>query len=407
MTTLQKIDRSQLSPAHAEVIRATLPLVGQNIEAITKLFYKSMFEKHPELLANKFNRGNQQQGAQQRALASSIAMFAGLIVDPNAPVPEKFLGRIGHKHAALGVTEEEYQIVHDNLFPAIVQVLGADIATADVAAAWDSVYWMLAHTLIDYEKKLYASVGTEAGKVFLPVTAVDRKDIGDVAVITVEGDASAPLPPHLPGQYVSVRANLPDGAHQLRQYSLLDAGNAGGRYVFATKRVDANDSQPAGEVSNWIWNSLKVGDKVEVSYAFGELVLDAKSTSPVVLISGGIGATPMIGMLSSLGASKSQRNVLYLHAAASKEADTFAAERTSLLEQLPNGSAEVWYMSGDGAGSGRLDLSQVKLPEGAEYYLCGGNAFLQSMRKSLEELKVPSDSVHFELFSPNDWLIDY
>ena len=126
-----------------------------------------------------------------------------------------------------------------------------------------------------------------------------------------------------------------------------------------------------------------------------------------MLISGGIGATPMIGMLSSLGASKSQRNVLYLHAAASKEADTFAAERTSLLEQLPNGSAEVWYMSGDGAGSGRLDLSQVKLPEGAEYYLCGGNAFLQSMRKSLEELKVPSDSVHFELFSPNDWLIDY
>ncbi|WFD35232.1 hypothetical protein MCUN1_002082 [Malassezia cuniculi] len=403
-TPFEKVDRSELSAEHADVIRATLPLVGKNIEEITKLFYKTMFGKHPELLSNKFNRSNQKQGAQQRALASSIATFASMLVDPDSPVPEKFFARIGHKHAALGVTEDEYQIVHDNLFYAIVEVLGADVVTADVAAAWDSVYWIFARTLINFEKKLYAEVGAEPGKVFRTVSVVDRKDVGDVAIFTVEG---SDLPRHLPGQYISVGANLPDGARQLRQYSLLDAGNAGGRYVFAVKRVAAHDSAPEGEVSNWIWNNVKSGVEVEISLPFGELVLDVQAESPVVLISAGIGATPMIGMLSSLEAAKSQRTVLYLHAAASQEADTFASQRASLLEGIPNGKSEVWYSHGPGARSGHIDLSQVELPGSAEFYLCGGDAFLKDMRTALDENGIPSSKVHFELFSPNDWLIDY
>lgn len=403
-SVLDNINRNELSAEHAEVIRATLPLVGKNIESITKLFYKAMFEKHPELLANKFNRSNQNQGAQQRALAASIATFAALLVDHSAPVPKKFFGRIGHKHAALGVTEEEYQIVHDNLFYAIVQVLGADVVTPDVAAAWDSVYWILARTLINLEKGLYASVGAEGGKVFREVNVIDRKDVADVAIITVEGDASATLPRHLPGQYVSVRAKLPDGAGQLRQYSLLDSGDSAGRYTFAVKRVHRGPGTE-GEVSNWVGDNVKPGNKLEISLPFGELVLDVNDASPVVLVSAGIGETPMIGILSSLVATKSQRTVLCLHADANNETDALKSDRDALLAQLPNAKVEVYYTEGE--NSQRLDISQVELPDNAVYYICGGDKFLGSVRQGLDARGVPPQRVNYELFSPNDWLIDY
>ena len=133
------VDRG-LDPAHADVIRATLPLVGANIDTITTNFYARMFEARPELLRNLFNRGNQAQGAQQRALAASIATYAAHLVDPDLPHPEQLLSRIGHKHASLGITADQYSIVHEHLFAAIVEVLGAETVTADVAEAWDRVY---------------------------------------------------------------------------------------------------------------------------------------------------------------------------------------------------------------------------------------------------------------------------
>src|SRR3546814_16953859 len=93
----------ELDPGHAEVIRATLPLVGGKVDDITKVFYNRMFTARPELLRTLFNRGNQAQGAQQRALAASIATFATHLVDPNLPHPAELLSRIGNKHASLGI----------------------------------------------------------------------------------------------------------------------------------------------------------------------------------------------------------------------------------------------------------------------------------------------------------------
>jgi nitric oxide dioxygenase len=121
-------------------VRATLPLVGEHIEEIAPVFYRRMFTAHPELLRDTFNRGNQAQGAQQKALAASVATYATLLVTPDAPSPAALLSRIGHKHVSLGITEEQYGIVHEHLMAAIVEVLGADVVTGDVAAAWDAVY---------------------------------------------------------------------------------------------------------------------------------------------------------------------------------------------------------------------------------------------------------------------------
>src|SRR3954454_23515094 len=131
-----------LSEKSRPVIEATLPVVGENIGLIAQRFYAHLFEEHPELLDGLFNRGNQAEGTQQQALAGSVAIFASALVSDPDRLPEHLLSRIAHKHASLGLRPDQYQVVHDNLFWAIADVLG-DAVTPEVAVAWDEVYWLM------------------------------------------------------------------------------------------------------------------------------------------------------------------------------------------------------------------------------------------------------------------------
>src|SRR5829696_5653149 len=147
-----------LSDRSRPVIEATLPVVGDNIEEIARRFYAHLFDAHPELLDGTFNRGNQAEGTQQVALAGSVAVFANALLESPEQVPEHLLARIAHKHASLGITPAQYEVVHEHLFWAIVDVLG-DAVTPAVADAWDEVYWLMAYALINMERGLYSSRG--------------------------------------------------------------------------------------------------------------------------------------------------------------------------------------------------------------------------------------------------------
>lgn len=392
------VNKNGLTPEQAEVITQTLPVVGANIEKITPNFYNRMFAAHPELIADTFNRGNQKQGAQQKALAASVATFAATLVDPDAPAPEELLSRIGHKHISVGIKPEQYPIVHKHLFDAIEEILTPEVFQGAVRDAWDAVYLEMQRVLINFEKGLYDDLGVEAGDVFRAAHVVSREERGDdVAVFSVKLDDETPVS-YLPGQYISVRQTMLDGAGQLRQYSLV--GGKEGVLTFAVRRVDASEDLPAGEVSTQLWEKVQPGDAIEISLPAGDLVLDTKSDDPVVLISAGIGATPMIGMLDALVAADSKRDVVVLHADRAEAADALRAERDNAVAALANARQQVWYEPD------LMDLTDVDLPEGAQYYLCGGNGFLQAVRKQLADCGVDRSNVHFELFSPNDWLLD-
>lgn len=392
------VNKNGLTPEQAEIVTQTLPIVGANIEKITPNFYNRMFAAHPELIADTFNRGNQKQGAQQKALAASVATFAATLVDPDAPAPEELLSRIGHKHISVGIKPEQYPIVHRHLFDAIEEILTPEVFQGAVRDAWDAVYLEMQRVLINFEKGLYDDLGVEAGDVFRAAHVVSREERGDdVAVFSVKLDDETPVS-YLPGQYISVRQTMPDGAGQLRQYSLV--GGKEGVLTFAVRRVDASEDLPAGEVSTQLWEKVQPGDAIEISLPAGDLVLDTKSDDPVVLISAGIGATPMIGMLDALVAADSKRDVVVLHADRAEAADALRAERDNAVAALANARQQVWYEPD------LMDLTDVDLPEGAQYYLCGGNGFLQAVRKQLADRGVDRSNVHFELFSPNDWLLD-
>ncbi len=376
-------DRSRLSDVHADMIRATLPLVGSKIAEITPVFYSRMFTAHPELLRDTFNRGNQKQGDQQKALAASIATFATMLVDPEAPDPVDMLARIGHKHVSLGITADQYNIVHEHLFAAIVEVLGADVVTAPVAEAWDAVYWLMANVLIDLENDLYASNNLEPGDVFRHVTITGKKQVSDrVWEYTFEGDLATPEP----GQYTSVGVKLADGARQLRQYSLL--GGTDNQY-----RIAVEDH---GEVSTFLRDHVEVGDTIEATIAAGDLVMNSDD-NPVVLISQGIGSTPMVGMLNRIA---TDRHVTVLHADRSEKDHAQRAEVTALVEGLDDAVLHTFYRDADQW----LEVNGL-IPDDASVYLCGGNEFLQNVRGQLQDLEAQPREIRFELFSPNDWLI--
>ncbi|MER8234292.1 globin domain-containing protein [Streptomyces sp. NPDC094049] len=390
-----------LSEQAVPVVRATLPAVGGALDQITERFYGRLFAAHPGLLRDLFNRGNQASGDQRKALAGSIAAFASALLEQPDARPDAMLSRIAHKHASLGVTSEQYKVVHEHLFAAIVEVLG-EAVTPEVARAWDEVYWLMANALIAVESRLYQETGVAEGKVWRPMEIAERhEETPDTISFVLRHPDGSPTAAFRPGQYVSVQVALPDGARQIRQYS-LSAAPGHPRWRITVKRVDGD---PAGEVSSWLHAHARTGDLVDVSAPFGDLVLPEGDT-PLLLASAGIGSTPMLAMLDHLAADGSSRPVVVVHADRSPGSHAHAAELRRLVDALPQGTLHLWYEEpGDsGALPGRADVTALDLPTGTTAYLCGPLPFLRTVRADLLGRGTSAADIHYEVFGPDLWL---
>jgi nitric oxide dioxygenase len=383
-------DTPAITEAQAAMIAATLPVIGPAVNDITANFYPRMFAEHPQLLKDVFNRTNQAKGLQPKVLAASIAAYATRVADPAAHDPSEMLVRIAHKHAALGITADQYQIVHDNLFASIVEVIGAEPLTPEVVDAWEALYWAFANELIALEAGLYDGAEVPAGQVFTQaVVAAREEDPSGVAVFTLTApDGAQPLPSFAPGQFISVVSELADGAHQIRQYSLINA--PGSTWQFAPKRD--------GEVSQWLYEQVQAGRELRVSLPFGDVTVDAAADTPIALVSSGIGVTPFVGMLAALAQAGSTREVVLVHVDSSEQAYPLRGRVAELAAQLPGAREVVRY-------GAELDLAGAGLPEGADVYLCGGEGFVTQARAELAELGVPEGRVHCELFTPDSYLV--
>jgi nitric oxide dioxygenase len=398
-----------LSDRSRPVIEATLPVVADHIEEIARRFYAHLFQNHPGLFDGVFNRGNQAEGTQQVALAGSVAVFASALVQKPEQTPEHLLSRVAHKHASLGITPEQYEIVHDNLFWAIVDVLG-DAVTPEVAAAWDEVYWLMAYALINQERGLYSARGVRPDTVWREWRVAEKiPETDDVVSFRLRRIDDRLVKPSLPGQYVTVQVPMPDGVRQPRQYSLTKADD-GEHRQFAVKRV-RGAGKPDGEVSNHLCDNVRVGDVLTLSAPFGDVVLD--DSRPVVFLSAGIGITPMAGMLDHLLKAGSHLPVTVLHADLEEAAFALRWQVLDAVRALPGGRMHVWYERGaqselpvDGVHEGVMDVRAVDLPEGAMYYLCGPLPFMQGVRSALIDTGVPPRDIQYEVFGPDLWQAD-
>ena len=250
---------------------------------------------------------------------------------------------------------------------------------------------------------LVAAVPPPAWAGFRPltVTAVERES-STIASVRLADPAGAPVPAALPGQFLTVRLRpAAAGPALIRSYSLSGRpGDAG--YRISVKL------EPHGVASAYLNERLRPGDMIDVAAARGTFVL-RPAPAPVLLVSGGVGATPVLAMLYALAAQKSTRAVWWLQAARNGAERPFAAEVTALLAGLPRAESRVFLSHPgpqdrpgrdyDSAGRMSADgLRTLGLPTDADAYLCGPAAFLTDVTAALVEAGVPADRIHTEVF---------
>ncbi|MFE9356866.1 globin domain-containing protein [Streptomyces olivaceoviridis] len=390
-----------LTEQSAATVRATLPAVGAAIGEITERFYARLFDAHPDLLRNLFNRGNQAAGTQKQALAGSIAAFATHLLDHPDQRPDAMLGRIAHKHASLGVAPEQYDVVHEHLFAAIAEVLG-EAVTPEVAAAWDEVYWLMANALIAIEKRLYEESGGPGLRAWEVIERVE--ETADVVTFRLRPADGGPVAGFRAGQYVSVGVTLPDGARQIRQYSLTGAPGEAVRQI-SVKRVRGG-ATPDGEVSHHLHAHVRPGDVLELSEPYGDLVLAGDPDTPLLLASAGIGVTPMIAMLADLATGGHRAPVTVVHGDRSPADHALRAAHTAYAEKLPDATAHFFYErdAEPGTRTGLVDLTGIAVHPGTRAYLCGPLPFMRAIRTQLIEKGVAPADIHYEVFGPDLWL---
>lgn len=390
-----------LSEKSRPVIEATLPIIGERISHITPKFYGRLFAAHPELLDGLFSRANQKNGAQQQALAGSIAAFATHLVNNPGTLPEAVLSRIAHKHTSLGIVEEQYPIVYEHLFAAIAEDLG-DAVTAEVAEAWTEVYWLMADALIKIEKGLYAKQANDKVWTDWKLVSKTAAGTGSITFRFIPAD-DTPVTVAKAGQFVSVRVPLLDGLRQCRQYTLSDS------VASTTERVITTKFDGGGEVSPFMHGHLKVGDVVELSNPYGDLVIDVTG-APIVLATAGIGCTPSASALATLAAAGSDRQVLVLHAEATEDAWALKEQMRESVGALPNAELKLWLEDISAknedteATEGYMSLAGLDLPKDARLYLCGPLPFMRAVRSQAIDAGIPATNIHYEVFGPDLWL---
>jgi ferredoxin-NADP reductase len=237
----------------------------------------------------------------------------------------------------------------------------------------------------------------------LAVTAITRES-ESVVSIRFDDPRGAPLPAARPGQFLTLRIQ-PDRRPRslLRNYSLSGPPDSG-YYRVSVKR------EPEGLASAYLHSRLAVGDRLDVAAPRGTFILDA-TDAPVLLISAGIGATPVLAMLQALATAHADREVWWLHSARNRREHSFAAEAGTLLSSLPNVHTRIWYsrpgpddiQGRDFDATGRLtasELAKLEPPPDGEAYLCGPVPFMDELSAGLAAGGIDASRIHTEPFGP-------
>ncbi|KAJ4296987.1 hypothetical protein N0V88_003903 [Collariella sp. IMI 366227] len=381
-----------LTYQQAKLVRDTIPALREHGEQITTTFYRNMLRDHPNLTTTST--------ASTRRTAGNRAPDLGhpqlrLQHQPHQRAHPKF-ERMCNKHCSLGIQPEHYEIVGKYLLRAFGEVLGPAMTPTDFEK-WNS--WR---------------------KFKIDRIVPESDDIYSFYLVPQDGKK---LPKFFPGQYVSLRIHSPEGYMQARQYSLSEAWRED-YYRISVKRDEgaryANSVSKSyfhpGLVSNMLIDHMSAGAMVDLSHPAGDFFLDINNTStmPLVLISAGVGVTPMIAIANTVSKTQPNRHISWVHGSRSvvpfeehiaKMRRTHANFRTNVFKTHLAGS-DVVGVTYD--YDFRMDLAKVA-PEdlylhnsGTEYYICGPEQFMMEMSDYLKSQGVGAARVKFELFSTGD-----
>lgn len=401
-------NQEALSERTIAIVKSTAPVLQEHGELLTRHFYERMFRVNPEVRA-LFNPSHQAGGTQQRALAAAICAFAANV--DQLEVLGAAVEGIAQKHAGLRILPEHYPIVGANLLASIREVLG-EAATPEIIDAWAEAYGFLAHILIGRERQIYAAQAARdhGWNDFKPFRVVRKTRESDVITsLYLQPSDGAPVPSYLPGQYLTVRVPDGRGSTTMRNYSLSSAPRAE-HFRISVK------AEPHGTASAYL-HGLPENATLEVGPPCGEFLLDLTEhhERPLVLLSAGVGITPMLAMLESALQQQPAREVIFIHGALNGRTQAFRKDINELAKAHPRLKLHFRYSEADAddraAGhhhsEGFIDAELIEslVPSrDCDYYFCGPKLFMTAIYRQLLAWGIPGSQVHFEFFGPKEAL---
>ncbi|MEJ2816178.1 MULTISPECIES: NO-inducible flavohemoprotein [unclassified Caulobacter] len=383
-------------------VKATVPALAEHGEAITLAMYARLFQDdHIKAL---FNHANQATGAQPKALAGAILAYAQNIDNLGVVLP--VVERIAHKHVGYHILAEHYPFVAKALLGAIKDVLG-DAATDEILGAWGEAYWFLADILIGREAAIRTEIEAFEGGWTGWRDFVVAEKVRESAVITsfvLRPADGGKVIPHKPGQYLTFRFDSADLAGEKRNYS-ISAGPNGESYRISVKREDL------GAASRFLHDQTRIGDILQATPPAGDFFLADQPARPVVLLSGGVGLTPMVSMVEHIAKEHPELEAHFVHGALNSKVHALDGHVRALAKDHGGVSVTTFYshpLAGDRAGESHdvdgfitIDWLKANTPFAeADFYLCGPTPFLKAFVSGLTDAGVPADRVHYEVFGP-------
>ncbi|KAI0343799.1 globin-like protein [Trametopsis cervina] len=408
-------------------VKSSATVIAKRQVEYAHYLHSTMLKGYPDF-KNYLSQGKQDNGHQAVALGIGTVYYAENIhnIEVLAPLAE----RVAQRHVSLNIQPWQYIVVWKYFMGSMEATFGKDYFAGEMREAWNAAYWQLAWMFMNRETELYAKAGWTGYKDFTVAKRVKETELVTSFYLTPKEDLK--VHGYRAGQYISVQKIVPElGTRQARQYSLSDVP-AGNQLRISVKRdqgvnatkpgsheVDTKDAGRPGYISNLLHDTVQEGDTVEVAHPFGNFILE-DGTSPVVLISAGVGATPFVAMLNTIiqdtaatppppelsissvdsweSASRpAPRLVSWVHATHSIKEHVFKEHIASVARAYPDQvKTTTFYSITDDATScvdfdfeGRMDLAKVsddvlRLEHSdALYYLCGPEAFMNNMRSHL------------------------
>jgi len=359
----------------ADIIKATAPVVAPKCRAIIDDFYPRLFEQNPETKAF-FNQANQfaEPPKQRMALTNAVIAYASNIDDLTPVLPAVEL--IANKHVGLTVQPDHYGIVHKNLMESIGHVLG-DVVTEEIGKGWSDAVLALAKIMSAREEELYkmAEARTGGWRGVKEFKVVDKRKVANACMeFTFEAvEGKGPID-FTTGQFLTLHLK---GATP-RHYTVTN--KPGESFLqCCIKKIDK------GHVSNAM-HEIEIGTIVNLAPPFGVFMLKER---PAVLISAGIGATPMKSFIET----SPEKIKLALHVDRDVESQPF-------VKEFSNVPTHFHYTAQSGRPAPKDFIDGVLKPHLAEcdFFLCGPGPFLSDMKKALTE--AGAQGVYVDVFGP-------
>ncbi|WP_422062287.1 NO-inducible flavohemoprotein [Sphingopyxis sp.] len=398
-----------LSTETIALVKASVPALSEHGAAITARMYERLFEDDD--IRGLFNQANQGEGgAQVHALAAAVLGYAQNIENLGALAP--VVERIAQKHIGYHILPEHYPFVAAALLGAIGDVLG-EAATPDLLAAWGEAYWFLANILQAREARIRGGIEQTPGGWHGWRRFRVAQKIQESAVITsfiLRPIDRGPVVPHKAGQYLTLRLPVPGQPELKRNYSISCAPNADYYRISVKREADGQGG------SRFLHDAVQVGAELEATPPAGDFFLPDDPRRPVVLLSGGVGLTPMVSMIETIAERHPDLETFYVHGTLSSATHAMDDHVRALARRHGRIAVTTFYNEPqaddrpgetfDHAGIISTDWLQRNLPfDRADFYLCGPKPFLRAFVSGLSLAGVEADRIHYEFFGPADELL--